>query len=63
MTGLRYISIISVGSMVYIIIMLIAEFPGYVNDFWNRPGTFVNEFNFSFSYFNAVGVIYFAFTN
>ena len=63
MTGLRYISIISVGSMVYIIIMLIAEFPGYTNDFWSRPGANINYFDFKFAYFNAVGVIYFAFTN
>ena len=77
MTGLRYISILSVGSMVYIILVLIAEFPAYFrhyNDYTVTAadatatvpvGTVlsVNYFNFDFKFFNAIGVIYFAYTN
>jgi amino acid permease len=66
MSGLRYISILSVGSMVYIVLMLICQFPSYLTNYWNSeslPTPTINYFTFDFSFFNCLGVIYFGYTN
>lgn len=63
MSGLRYISMLSVGSMVYIIIVLIAEFPMYIDYYYKFDTLSINYFNFDFKFFNCIGVIYFAYTN
>lgn len=66
MSGLRYISMLSVGSMVYIILMLFFQFPGYYQEYTVNKAeeTFTTYFTWDFSnFFNAIGVIYFAYTN
>ena len=54
---------LSVGSMIYIVLVLIFEFPSYYERYLSQPTAVVNYFTFNFKFFNAVGVIYFAYTN
>lgn len=61
MTGLRYISLLSVGCILYVVLLLTCEFPLYKKEFFEKEEVNIASFNYEF--FNAVGVIYFAYTN
>jgi amino acid permease len=61
MGGLRYVSLFAIGCMAFVLILLISEFPMYKKEFYNKE--YVNVASFNYELFNAIGVIYFAYTN
>jgi len=62
-SGLRYISILSVGSMIYLLLVLLVRMPSYIEYYSTNPRLSVNYFTFNMEFFQSVGVIFFAYTN
>ncbi len=63
MSGLNYISMMSVGAMFYLLLILIIEFPSYMHHYYEELHLGINFFNFDFKFFNAFGVVIYAFSN
>ena len=65
MSGLRYLSLIAIMAISYVLLLLVGEFPEYKNDtdpvYFNKEEINLSSFNYNF--FNAVGVVFFAYTN
>mmetsp|Transcript_11438 Transcript_11438/g.11449 ORF Transcript_11438/g.11449 Transcript_11438/m.11449 type:complete len:105 (+) Transcript_11438:532-846(+) len=60
---LKYICVLSVGSMIYLLVVLVIKLPSYYEYYYNYPGFSVNYATFDMQFFKSMGVIYFAFTN
>jgi len=53
----------SVGAMFYLLLILIIEFPSYMHHYYEELHLGINFFNFDFKFFNAFGVVIYAFSN
>lgn len=63
MSGLRYIALLSVVSMLFVATLIIFELPMYIDKYHNRDDTEIVLANFNFYFFNGCGVIFFSLTN
>ena len=62
MSALRYVSLVSIGSILYTLIVMSAELPTYYDYFHNIKHEDVSYFNFDINFFSGCSITFFSFT-
>jgi amino acid permease len=62
MSALRYISLVSIGAIIYTLIVMLVELPKYYDYFHNKLGEEISYFKMNLDFFNGCSITFFSFT-
>lgn len=62
MSALRYISLVSIGSILYTLIVMLAEVGPYFNHYHNQKGDEIHYAIWDWEFFNGASITFFSFT-
>lgn len=62
MSALRYISLVSIGAIIYTLIVMLVELPRYYDYFHNQLHEEISYFAMNLDFFNGCSITFFSFT-
>lgn len=62
MSALRYVSLVSIGSIFYTLVVMLVELPGYYDFYHNTLKEEVSYFNMDINFFSGCSITFFSFT-
>ena len=62
MSALRYISLVSIASIFYTLVVMLVELPEYFNEYHNKRHEDVSYFNLDINFFSGCSITFFSFT-
>lgn len=62
MSALRYISLVSIGAIIYTLVVMLIELPKYYDYFHNTLGEEISYFKLNLDFFNGCSITFFSFT-